>query len=232
MVCSSVGSTCSGFWKARPDGRLLLRELGVNRKRSGVARSVEEVCTAWPEIVSEDLKDSCVREFLAGTSTDALREYVCSVCGEGVTSASLHPEGVPFSDVHLDLFRTGFKRFGRTLCPSEANCSLPRLQYLYAAPASVRRVDMALVMPQVGPETNEEYRLRLLVTCAYMGEKMRQATCFTWFATRHGEPFLLTFRSNGGVWSESGAALDLDPVCKENLYWLRTDRRDIHILCK
>jgi len=64
---------------------------------------------AWPEIVSEDLKDICVREFLAGTSTDALREYVCSVCGEGVTSASLHPEGVPFSDVHLDLFWTGFK---------------------------------------------------------------------------------------------------------------------------
>lgn len=75
-----------------------------------VARSVAEITRTWPSIVSREVKDELLRDFFDATSTEALKEQCCAVCGEMKTAMDVVPGGAKPSDFDLSLIRRSLPR--------------------------------------------------------------------------------------------------------------------------
>lgn len=69
------------------------RRRETRRQDSEVQASCcEEQRSSWPSSISPETKEECIKNFLTATSSDALRELVCGVCGENKLPRELHPE--------------------------------------------------------------------------------------------------------------------------------------------
>jgi hypothetical protein len=108
--------TLSECRKLLNDYRLAAVKMPRNRMYSArprnpkvrITRDVDDVHRDWPYLVNEDEKAELIDDFLHATSSDALRQYICALCGELKDAHDMHDTLTPVSDVDLEVIRTGY----------------------------------------------------------------------------------------------------------------------------
>lgn len=66
-------------------------------------QSVEERAECWPQVVTDSLKEKVLTDFLDETSSAALSESVCAVCGESKVSSKMHLGSVNLDEIEVPL---------------------------------------------------------------------------------------------------------------------------------
>ena len=81
-------------------------------------RRLNEIREEWPKPVPMDLKEDCVRNFRATTSSDSLRQFTCACCAESVNVSDRKVRQL--EEINLDLMRNRTNHiFDETCIPPE-----------------------------------------------------------------------------------------------------------------
>lgn len=62
---------------------------------------LEKICQNWPQPASMELKEECIRNFRAATSSESLRQFTCGCCAESVNVSER--KVVSINDINLNL---------------------------------------------------------------------------------------------------------------------------------
>ena len=62
---------------------------------------LEGIRRNWPQPASMELKEQCIRNFRAATSSESLRQFTCACCAESVNVSER--KVIPIQDINLDL---------------------------------------------------------------------------------------------------------------------------------
>jgi hypothetical protein len=66
-------------------------------------KKLDDICRNWPQSASMELKEQCIRNFRAATSSESLRQFTCACCAESVNI--LERNVLPIREIDLDLMR-------------------------------------------------------------------------------------------------------------------------------
>ena len=81
-------------------------------------RRLDEIQEDWPQPVSMELKENCVRNFRAATSSDSLRRFTCACCAESINVSGRMVRQL--TEISLELMRDRTDRvFDKSCIPPE-----------------------------------------------------------------------------------------------------------------
>lgn len=85
-------------------------------------KRLNEIRRNWPQPASIDLKEKCIQNFRAATSSESLRQFTCACCAESVNISER--KVLPIHDINLNLMRNRTDRVFDT-----SKCILPNLPF-------------------------------------------------------------------------------------------------------
>ena len=79
---------------------------------------LDEIRENWPQPASMELREDCVRNFRAATSSESLRQFTCACCAESVNVSDRKVQ--PLGEINLELMRDRTNRvFDESCTPPE-----------------------------------------------------------------------------------------------------------------
>ena len=116
-------------------------------------RRLDEIRDEWPQPAPMNLKEDCVRDFRAATSSESLREFTCACCAESVNISSRKIRQL--EKINLDLMRDCTNRvFDKSCIPPEPPFTDGPLANLMIDPDGV-----------TAPDAEGEVSLQLCTRC-------------------------------------------------------------------
>ena len=86
-----------------------------NELESEHRRHLDQIREEWPQPASMELKEDCVRNFRAATSSDSLRQFTCACCAESVNISDRKMRQL--TEINLELMRDRTDRvFDKSQC--------------------------------------------------------------------------------------------------------------------
>jgi len=116
-------------------------------------RRLDEIREEWPQPVSMKLKEDCVRDFRAATSSESLRQFTCACCAESINVSDRKVRRL--QEINLELMRDRTARvFDESCIPPEPPFTNGPLAGLMIDPSGV-----------ISENPESEISLQLCVGC-------------------------------------------------------------------